>query len=68
MTRLLKRSGYRLHAPASPEAAALLAEQALTPAHLDSALAQLEAAEGIRIATIPHVRRVSRVRVSLPKH
>jgi hypothetical protein len=67
MTRLLKRPDYRLHAPASPEAASLLAEQALTPADLDRALARLEAAEGIRIATIPHVRRVSRVRVSLPK-
>ena len=41
MQRLLKRPGYRLYPPASPEAGALLAEQGLGPADLDRSLARL---------------------------
>ena len=44
--------GYRLHPPDSPEAEALLAEQGLTRADLDRALADLERTEGIAIRTI----------------
>jgi hypothetical protein len=46
MHGLLKRPGYRLYPPNSPEAAALLAEQGLGPADLDRALARLERTEG----------------------
>src|ERR671919_1942799 len=47
-----RRRGYRLHAPDSPEAEALLTERGLTRADLDHALAQLEHIEGIAIRTI----------------
>jgi hypothetical protein len=46
MHGLLKRPGYRLHPPESPEARALLAEQGLTRADLQRALAELERTEG----------------------
>jgi hypothetical protein len=49
---LLKRPGYRLYQPDSPEAGALLAEQGLGPADLKRALARLERAEGTKICTI----------------
>ena len=52
MQRLLKQPGYRLHAPDSPEAGALLAEQGLGPADLDRAIAGLERAEGAAVRTI----------------
>jgi hypothetical protein len=47
MHGLLKQPGYRLYAPGSPEAGALLAEQGLSPADLDRALARL-ARTGVR--------------------
>jgi hypothetical protein len=52
MQRLLKRPGYRLYLPDSPEAGALLAEQGLGPADLDRALAGLERSEGTAVRTI----------------
>ena len=52
MHGLLKKPGYRLYAPGSPEAGALLAEQGLGPADLERALARLETAEGIAVRTI----------------
>jgi hypothetical protein len=52
MHGLLKRPGYRLYAPGSPEARALLAEQGLNPADLNSALARLERTEGTTVRTI----------------
>jgi hypothetical protein len=52
MQRLLKRPGYRLHSPDSPEARALLAEQGLGPADLDRALARLETTEGTSVRAI----------------
>jgi hypothetical protein len=52
MQHLLKRPGYRLHAPDSPEAGALLAEQGLGPADLKRAFAHLERAEGTPIRSI----------------
>jgi hypothetical protein len=52
MQGLLKRPGYRLHPPNSPEARALLAEQGLGPADLDGALAGLERTEGTAVRTI----------------
>src|ERR687892_1399200 len=52
MQSLLKRPGYRLYPPDSPEARALLAEQGLSPADLDRALARLETTEGIAVRTI----------------
>jgi hypothetical protein len=52
MHGLLKRPGYRLYAPDSPEAAALLAEQGLSPADLDRALAELERTEGTTVRSI----------------
>jgi hypothetical protein len=52
MQGLLKRPGYRLYAPGTPEARALLAEQGLGPADLDRALARLECAEGTAVRTI----------------
>jgi hypothetical protein len=52
MHGLLKRPGYRLHSPDSPEARALLAEQGLGPADLERALACLEATEGTAVRTI----------------
>jgi hypothetical protein len=52
MHGLLKHPGYRLHAPDSPEARALLAEQGLAPADLDRALAHLERVEATRVGTI----------------
>jgi hypothetical protein len=47
-----RRRGYRLHAPDSPEAEALLRERGLTRADLDHALAELERIEGIQVRTI----------------
>ncbi len=52
MHGLLKQPGYRVHAPDSPEARALLAEQGLGPADLERALARLEATEGTAVRTI----------------
>jgi hypothetical protein len=52
MQHLLKRPGYRLHSPDSPEARALLGEQGLGPADLDRALAGLERSEGTAVRTI----------------
>jgi hypothetical protein len=52
MQRLLKRPGYRLHAPDSPEARALLAEQGLGPADLERALARLERTEDTSVRAI----------------
>jgi hypothetical protein len=52
MQRLLKRPGYRLHSPDSPEARALLAEQGLGPADLDRALTRLERTEDMAIRTM----------------
>ena len=52
MHGLLKRPGYRLYSPDSPEARALLAAQGLGPADLDRALAHLEHAEGTTVRTI----------------
>jgi hypothetical protein len=52
MHGLLKRPGYRLYSPDSPEARALLAEQGLSPADLDRALAELERSEGTTVRTI----------------
>ena len=52
MQGLLKRPGYRLYPPDSPEARALLAQQGLDPADLDRALARLERVEGTTVGTI----------------
>ena len=52
MQHLLKRPGYRLYPPDSPEARALLAKQGLGPADLDHALAGLERNEGTSVRTI----------------
>jgi Protein of unknown function (DUF3489) len=52
MHRMLKQPGYRLHAPDSPEARALLAEQGLGPADLEQALVRLEQTEGTALRTI----------------
>jgi len=52
MQSLLKQPGYRLYAPGSPEARALLAEQGLGPADLDRALAHLERVEATRVGAI----------------
>jgi hypothetical protein len=52
MDRLLKKPGYRLYPPGSPEAEALLSERGLTRADLDHALAELARSEGIAILTI----------------
>ena len=52
MQHLLKRPGYRLYPPDSPEAGALLAELGLGPADLDRALAGLERSEGTTVRTI----------------
>ena len=43
---------YRLHGLDSPEGEAVLAEQGLTRADLERALAELERSEGIRVRTI----------------
>jgi hypothetical protein len=45
------RRGYRLHAPDSAEAEALLIERGLTRADLDHALDELERTEAIKIRT-----------------
>jgi hypothetical protein len=52
MHGLLKQPGYRLYAPDSPEARALLAEQGLGPADLEQAFAHLETTEGTTLRTI----------------
>jgi hypothetical protein len=52
MHGLLKQPGYRLYAPGSPEAGAVLAEQGLGPADLERALAHVERAEGTAVRTI----------------
>jgi hypothetical protein len=46
------RGGYRLYAPDSAEAEALLSERGLTRADLDHAITELERSEGIAIRTI----------------
>jgi hypothetical protein len=43
---------YRLHPLGSPEADAVLAEQSVTRADLDQALAELEGSEGVRVRSI----------------
>jgi hypothetical protein len=43
---------YRLHGLDSPEADAVLAEQGITRADLDHALAELERNEGVRVRSI----------------
>ena len=43
---------YRLHGLGSPEADAVLAEQGVTEADLDRALAELERSEGVRVRSI----------------
>ena len=55
MNRLLKKPGYRLHTPDSPEAEALLSERGLTRDDLDRAIAELQRTEGIAIRTIAGV-------------
>jgi hypothetical protein len=55
MEGLLKRPGYRLYAPDSPEAEAVLAEMGVTRADLDCALTELERSEGIRVRSIAGV-------------
>ena len=52
MQRLLKRPGYRLYPPDSPEARALLAEQGLGPADLDHVLARRERTDGTAVRTL----------------
>jgi hypothetical protein len=52
MQHLLKRPGYRLYPPDSPEARALLAEQGLGPADLERAFARLESTESTAVRTI----------------
>jgi hypothetical protein len=52
MHGLLKRPGYRLYPPDSPEAGALLAEQGLSPADLDHALARLKCTAGTTVRTV----------------
>jgi hypothetical protein len=52
MQHLLKRPGYRLYSPDSPEAGVLLAEQGLGPADLERALARLKTTEGTAVRTI----------------
>jgi hypothetical protein len=50
VTGISRHRGYRLHAPDSPEAEALLSERGLTRADLDRAL--LARTEGIHVRTI----------------
>jgi hypothetical protein len=52
MHGLLKRPGYRLHPPDSPEARALLAEHGFGPADLERALARLARNEGTAVRII----------------
>jgi hypothetical protein len=52
MQSLLKQPGYRLYAPGSPEAGALLAEQGLGSADLGRALDRLERSDGTTARTI----------------
>jgi hypothetical protein len=52
MPGLLKRPGYRLYSPDSPEAGALLAEQGLRPTDLERVLSRLERTEGTAVRTI----------------
>ena len=52
MQRLLKRPGIGCTRPTAPRRGALLAEQGLSQADLDRALARLERSEGIRVRTI----------------
>jgi hypothetical protein len=52
MHGLLKRPGYRLYSPDSPEAGALLAEQGLRPTDLERVLSRLERTEGTAVRTI----------------
>ena len=52
MHGLLKRPGYRLYPLDSAEAGILLAEQGLSPADLELALAELERTEGTVVRTI----------------
>ena len=64
MTERPRRRGYRLHAPDSPEAGALLTERGLTRADLDHAIAELARTEGI--ADPDHRRHQRRRRVRHP--
>jgi hypothetical protein len=52
MHGLLKQPGYRLYAADSAEAEAVLAEQGVTRADVDRALAVLERSEGVRVRSI----------------
>jgi hypothetical protein len=52
MSGISRRRGYRLHAPDSPEAEALLSERGLTRTDLDRAIAELTRTGGIRIRSI----------------
>jgi hypothetical protein len=52
MHGLLKRPGYRLYSPDSPEVRVLLSEQGLGPADLERALDHLKRAEGTTARTI----------------
>ena len=52
MNDLLKRPGYRLYQPDSPEGRELLAGHGLTSADLDQALARHQETTGTRIDTI----------------
>ena len=52
MHGLLRQPGYRLYAPDSPEAEAVLAEVGVTRADLDRALTALERSQGIRVRSI----------------
>jgi hypothetical protein len=47
-----RRGRYRLYALDSPEGGAVLAEQRITQADLDRALAELERNEGVRVRSI----------------
>jgi len=52
MNHLLKRRGYRLYRPDSPEAGALLAGHGLTSADVEQALLRHHEATGTRIDTL----------------
>jgi hypothetical protein len=52
MIRVPRSGRYALHRLGSPEADAVLAEQGVTRADLDQALAALERSEGVRVRSI----------------
>jgi hypothetical protein len=66
MHGLLKRPGYRLYSPDSPEAGGLLAEQGLRPADLERALTRLERTEGTAVRTIIGINEDGAFGVSRP--